>query len=214
MNRPTIPNSARRTPICAVVVATLVWGIAGSASAAVEDESAAKEVISDTVGAVIDVLRSEDATSAKQYQIEQIVYARFDFDTISKLVLARNWKKLSASQRDDFVIEFKHHLSLTYGRTLKDYKDQKVNFTSTRSEKNKDVTVRTQIKGSGAEPILVDYRLRKASDDWRVIDVIIEGVSLIQNFRAQTQDILSDVGPEKLIEKLRQKNAEREAKSS
>jgi phospholipid transport system substrate-binding protein len=147
----------------------------------------------------------------RRQKVETIAYAHFDFATISRLVLARNWPKLSARQRDEFVVEFKRHLSGTYWKTLEDYRDQKVTVNGARAEKNGDVTVRSQIEGERSEPIRIDYRLRPSGAELKVIDVIIEGVSLVQNFRSQTQQIISEVGVDGLIGRLREKNAEREA---
>ncbi len=128
-------------------------------------------------------------------------------------MLARNWRKLSPEQREAFVAEFKRHLSLTYGRSLRDYRDQKVEIGEAREERNGDVTVRTEIIGASAQPVQVAYRLRERDDRWFVIDVVIEGVSLIQNFRTQTQEIISRDGADHLIEVLREKNAARAAQS-
>jgi len=70
-----------------------------------------------------------------------------------------------------------------------------------------------RILGEG-EPIEVDYRLRDRNGGWYVIDVIIEGVSLLSNFRSQTQEVISQEGPDALIRKLREKNEEREAETA
>jgi phospholipid transport system substrate-binding protein len=145
----------------------------------------------------------------RRSRVEKIAYAHFDFDTISRLVLARNWPKLSAKQKADFVVEFKRHLSGTYWKTLEDYRDQKVAVDGTRQEKSGDVTVRSTIEGERSEPIRLDYRMRPKAGDWVVIDVVIEGVSLVQNFRNQTQEIIGEVGIDGLIDRLRQKNAEK-----
>lgn len=200
--------------LAALLTLALAAVPAGPAVAA-EAEAQARGVVDRTLESVLGVLRNEDvAEAAKRSKVEEIAYANFDFDTMSKLVLARNWKKLSGAQRDAFLVEFKRHLSLTYGDTLLDYKDQEVKIASTRLENNGDVTVRTEIHGVAAQPYKVDYRLREQADgSWRVIDVVIESVSLISNFRSQTQEILSDVGPDRLIERLREKNAERAEES-
>ncbi len=80
-----------------------------------------------------------------------------------------------------------------------------------RAENNEDVSVKTKILGGSADGVEIEYRLREDAGQWKVIDVIIEGVSLIANFRSQVQDIIRAEGPDKLIEKLRQKNAEKAA---
>ena len=170
----------------------------------------APAVVRTTLDQVLAVLRDKaKPAEERRRQVEQIAYVHFDFDTISRLVLAKNWPKLSAQQQKDFVVEFKRHLSGTYWKTLEDYRDQKVAVDGNRVEKNGDVTVRSTIEGERSEPIRLDYRMRPKGGDWGVIDVIIEGVSLVQNFRSQTQEIIGEVGIDGLIERLREKNAER-----
>lgn len=175
-------------------------------------QSEAQAVVQQTVDAVLAVLQADGLDTATQRErVEAIVYDRFDFATISRLVLARNWRRLDTKQREQFVQEFRQHLSLSYGQTLEQYENQKVVITGTRMETRGDVTVRTEIQGAGAEPVEVIYRLRRGDDGWHVIDVIIESASLIQNFRSQIAEIIRDVGPDGLIDKLREKNAERSA---
>jgi phospholipid transport system substrate-binding protein len=177
-------------------------------------QAEARAVMRGTLDAVVEVLKNSSLSpEQKQERTEEIAYARFDFDTITRLVLARNWKRLSEEQRSDFVVEFRRHLSLTYGKTLQSYEDEQISIDGSRFESNGDVTVRTRIVGASADPVHIDYRLRKKEASWSVIDVIIEDVSLILNLRTQTQEIISEIGPGGLIERLRQKNAERESQS-
>jgi phospholipid transport system substrate-binding protein len=172
----------------------------------------ASGVVRTTLDQVLAVLRDKALPSEQRRQrVEAIAYAHFDFDTISRLVLARNWPKLSETQRAEFVVEFKRHLSGTYWKTLEDYRDQKVTVDGARPERSGDVTVRSSIEGERADPIRIDYRMRPSGGEWSVIDVIIEGVSLVQNFRSQTQEIIGDVGVDGLIGQLRKKNADRAA---
>jgi phospholipid transport system substrate-binding protein len=192
-----------------LLLAAALGGAAPAAAATPADE--ASQVVRTTLDEVLAVLRDKaKPPEQRRSQVEQIAYVHFDFDTISRLVLARNWPKLSAKQQADFVVEFKRHLSGTYWKTLEDYRDQKVAVTGARPEKSGDVTVRSTIEGERSEPIRIDYRMRPKAGEWVVIDVIIEGVSLVQNFRSQTQEIISEVGIDGLIDRLRQKNAEHE----
>jgi phospholipid transport system substrate-binding protein len=168
-------------------------------------------VVQRTTDAVLAVLADKSLNAdQKRHKIEDIVYAHFDFTTLSKLVLARNWKKLNPEQQTQFIDEFKRHLSLTYGRNVENYNNERAEITGDREEPGGDWTVKTKIVRPNAADILVDYRLRKEDDDWRVIDVIIEGVSLVANYRSQFQEIVSNDGPVKLIEMLREKNAKGE----
>jgi len=195
-----------------LAVATRVTAVAVCLAAALGRPAAAgdgpREVVDATTSAVLAILGDKSLGSEeKRTKIEEVVYARVDFDTLSRLVLARNWNRLSDAQREEFTREFKRHLSLTYGRNVDNYRNERVNITGDRKETRGDWTVNTKIVRGGPDDILVNYRLRQKEGTWRIIDVIIEGVSLVSNFRSQFQEILSGGGPERLIDLLRQKNA-------
>ena len=196
-----------------VVVAVMALGCVRVRTARAVDTPA--QVVQQTSDAVVAVLADKGlAANEKRRKIEDIVYAHFDFETLSRLVLARNWKQLSPQQQTEFVDEFKKHLSVTYGKNVETYNNERAVVTGDRQEAGNDWTVKTKIVRPNAAEILVDYRLRKEDDGWRVIDVIIEGVSLVANFRSQFQDIVTKDGPAKLIELLREKNAKGESLKS
>ncbi|GBD25425.1 putative phospholipid-binding protein MlaC [bacterium HR30] len=187
----------------------LLFALSLFSGATVKATENPREVIERTADAVLAVLRDTSLTSdEKRRRIEDIASNRFDFDTVAKLVLARNWKRLSPEQQARFVQEFRKHLSLTYGRNVDQYSDERAEVTGERQEADGDWTVKTRIvRPQGGEPVLVDYRLRKFGDQWKVIDVIIEGTSLVANFRSQFQEIVSRDGPEKLLQLLEEKNS-------
>jgi phospholipid transport system substrate-binding protein len=191
-----------------MAVALLVGAAAAPARAA-EDPAAA--VVEKTTSSVIAVLVNQKlSTEEKRKQVEDVVLARVDFETLSKLVLARNWTKFSEAQRGEFMDLFKNHLSMTYGRNVESYKNEKVQITGSRQETGGDATVKTKIVRGGGNDILVDYRLRQRDGTWKIIDVVIEGVSLVSNFRSQFQDVVASGGPERLLALLREKNAKGE----
>jgi phospholipid transport system substrate-binding protein len=171
------------------------------------------QVVDGLASQVIVVLKDPQLDSQqKRTQIQNIAYGAIDFPTLCKLVLARNWPKFSAEQRAQFEEEFKQHLSMTYGRNVDNYKNEKVQILGERQEQRDDVTVQTKILRGGSDDVLVDYRLRKAADgQWKIIDVIIEGVSLVSNFRSQFQDVVSNGSPDRLIALLKEKNASGES---
>lgn len=173
-----------------------------------------RDVVVLTTDSVIAVLKdSALSTDAKRQRIEEIVYANIDFDVLSRLVLARNWKKLTPAQQAEFQDEFKRHLSVTYSRNIDNYRNEGVQVVGEREEARGDRTVLTRVvRGdSGNQDIIVDYRLRQSDGQWKIIDVIVEGVSLVANFRSQFQDIIAGGSPDKLITLLREKNAKGEA---
>ena len=190
----------------AIAVALVGLSLTGAVARGAEGPRA---VVQRITSAALDVLRDKQLSSDdKRHKLEQIVYAETDFDTIARLVLARNWTQFSAEQQAEFVRLFKEHLSMTYGRGIENYRNERVEITGDREEARGDSTVHTKIvRGGGVQDILVDYRLRKEGDAWRIIDFVIERVSLVANFRSQFQDLVSQGGPQRVLELLRDKNA-------
>ena len=191
----------------ALVLVASVPVIAADDDAASAAPLGPRDVVEDTVGKVLAILADESLDQpTRRSRIEAIAFDVFDFTTMSKLVLARNWKRFTQDQKRMFVREFKAHLSRTYGSRLDRYRQENVEIISTRDEPRGDVTVMTKVIGGQFDGIVMSYRLRFRSERWRAIDVVIEGVSLIANFRSQFAEVLSKGGPEKLIEDLQTKN--------
>jgi len=212
VNRMTFSVARRR---CVAVVLACALCLLGARTQLVYAADAPTTVVQQTVDAVIAVLAEKNlSVEQRRHKVEDIVYAHFDFETLSRLVLARNWKDLNPDQQKAFVEEFKRHLSVTYGKNVENYNNEKAVVIGDRGESRDDWTVKTKVIRPNADAILMDYRLRKEGDDWRVIDVTIEGVSLVANFRSQFQEIISRDGVAKLIDLLREKNAKGESLKS
>ena len=167
----------------------------------------ARAFMQDTADDVLVVLQDQSLSpDQKVRKLEEIAYARFDFDVMARLVLARNWAKLTPAQQKEFVEEFKRHLSVTYGKNIENYRNETIEITGDREEARGDWTVKTKILRGGDE-FLVDYRLRKDGGQWKIIDVVIERVSLVANFRSQLQDVVATKGADEMLRMLREKNA-------
>src|SRR5205085_6190468 len=159
--------------------------------------------------AVIAVLQEKGTSpDAKREKIRGIAEGFIDFDTMARLVLARNWSSLNDQQKKEFTEEFKRHLSVTYGKNVESYNNEKVQIVGDRDEGRGDWTVQTKIlRPQGGGDILVDYRLRQVNGEWKVIDLVIERVSLVSNFRSQFQDVMANGGIDRLLKLLHEKNA-------
>lgn len=171
-----------------------------------------KGIVQSNADKIIAVLSDTSLSQEqKRQQVEDIVVSGVDFTILSRLVLARNWSRFTPEQQQEFMTEFRRHLSQTYGRRLDQYRNEKIEVVSERTESNGDVTVKSRILrgGSGAD-VDLDYRLRKVDGQWKIIDFVIEQVSLVSNFRSQFQDIVASGGPEKLLAVLREKTAKGE----
>jgi phospholipid transport system substrate-binding protein len=163
-------------------------------------------VIRETADAVVAVLNDGALDTAQRRQrIEDIAIQRFDFDTISRLTLGRNWKSFTSAQQEEFQREFRTLLAESYGRRIDRYDQEKVEILGERPEQRGDVTVKTKIVGGQANDIEVDYRLRERDGTWRVIDVVVEGVSLVSNYRSQFAEVWSQGGAETLLKRMRER---------
>ncbi len=192
----------------AVACALLLCAAARDAAA----QQSPRDVVQTTADQVLAVIAREDLSKeARREEVKRIVLANTDFDTLCRLVLARNWDRFTPEQRAEFKREFESHLAATYGRRLDDYRNEKIAIVGERKEANGDVTVQSRVlRGGGSDDFTVDYRLRQSNGQWKVIDVIPERVSLVANFRSQFQEIISRGGPEKLLQALREKTAKGE----
>jgi phospholipid transport system substrate-binding protein len=144
----------------------------------------------------------------KDQQIATIgtqIEAIFDFTELSKRTLGRDWKKMSAEQQTEFVKLFKQLLQGVYADRLLAYSDQKIMFDKETMLKKGRAEVQSYLQTSDGKKIPLFYRLTNKSGSWKVYDVIIEGVSMVKNYRTQFKQILSKGSPDKLIETLRKK---------
>jgi phospholipid transport system substrate-binding protein len=133
------------------------------------------------------------------------IEAVFDFKELSRRTLSRSWKKMSREQQTEFVELFKKLLQGVYADRLLAYSDQKIIFGKETMLKKGRAEVESYLQTSDGKKIPLFYRLTDRSGSWRVYDVIIEGVSMVKNYRTQFREILAKDSPEKLLEILREK---------
>ncbi len=213
---PSRSPSPRRGPLrssAAALFALVCLAALGAPARAEARAEAAVAFMTKTVDDVLAILNDKALPpDARLSKLESIALERFDFPRMALLVLGKNKTKLSPEQQAEFQEEFKKSLSLTYGKRIDRYTaNEKIEIGESRVEPNKDVTVKTRVVGGAAgDGVQIDYRLRETPKGWLIIDVIPEGVSLIQNFRSQVQEIVTQKGVDKLIQTLREKNEKSE----
>jgi len=199
-----------RSSRCPIIVTGLLLGWLSAALAAAEaDPPSAREVIDRQLKDALAILRDAKLTAEqKRQKIGKIAEEHTDFETLSKMTMGRYWRDLSAEQRAAFIEAFKTHLSNTYGTLLNGYTNEDVKAVGDHREPNGDWTVQLSVvgtvNGSRQELAKVDCRLRRKAE-WKVIDVIPEGVSIAANFRDQFQDIMAHGGFDRLLKLLREK---------
>jgi len=169
---------------------------------------------------VIAVVKSDkDIQAGNQEKIfklaEEKILPNFNFEKVSRLVLGKNWTKATPEQKSAFQDEFKTLLLRTYATALSKYKNQVIEYKPLRMENGAtNATVKTSILQEGGQPIAVDYALEKKADDWKVYDIVIEGVSLVTNYRSQFAQEIRQNGLDSLIKKLAEKNSASSPKAS
>lgn len=161
------------------------------------------------VNKVLDVLRDpklkpESAKEAKKQKLRSIYKNMFNEIEFSKRTLARNWNKLSPAQQGEFVSLFEQVLEKTYIDKILSYTDEKIEFYREDMISETQAEVQTRVITSSKE-IPIFYRLILKDGSWKVYDVVVENVSLVQNYRTQFNDILAKNTPEQLLEILRKK---------
>jgi phospholipid transport system substrate-binding protein len=145
---------------------------------------------------------------AKDEQIAQIgeeIESIFDFKELSRRTLGREWKKMKPEQQKEFVQLFKQLLQGVYADRLLAYSDQKIIFAKETMLKKGRAEVQSFLQTSDGKKIPLFYRLTDKSGSWKVYDVIIEGVSMVKNYRTQFRKILAKNSHEKLLDILRNK---------
>jgi phospholipid transport system substrate-binding protein len=168
-----------------------------------------KETVEEGVNKVIGIL-SDPAFKAKAKDEKISIIGTeidnfFDFKELSRRTLGKSWKKMSAEQQTEFVQLFKELLQGVYADRLLAYSDQKVIFDKEITLKKGSAEVQTYLQTSDGTKIPLFYRLTDKSGSWKVYDMIIEGVSMVKNYRTQFRNIIAKDSPEKLIEILREK---------
>jgi len=142
--------------------------------------------------------------------VEERVLPHFDFTRMSRLVLARNWRKASKQQRTDFIQQFKNLLVRTYSTALFNYTGQKIRYLPVRLKKgSKRVVVRSQILQDGGGRLPINYSLIQNRDQsWKIYDVAVDGVSLVTNYRSSYNRIIRQQGMDNLIRMLQEKSTQ------
>ena len=168
----------------------------------------ATEQVKSTIDKVLAVLQDGGLSNdAKRDKIRKVISERFDWRGMSIRTLGKNWKGASKEQKKRFTAAYRRLLEDTYLVMVEEYTDEKVDFVKEDIKKQKYAQVNTLIVRTGAPPIPVNYKARLRKDEWWVYDVVIEGVSMISNYRTSYQQIAKNQGLDGLIAQIEEKVA-------
>ncbi len=193
--------------------------IALFAAAAIAQNTAPDELVKNTTQEVISVIKQDkDIQSGDRSKIyalvDEKVLPHFDFKRMSQLAMGKNWRQTTPEQQESLIKEFRSLLVRTYAVSLTQYRDQKIEFKPLKLEPDaNDATVKTIFLQSGREPIAVDYGMHKSAAGWKVFNITIEGVSLVENYRGTFNEQIRKSGIDGLIKTLSERNKAAESKS-
>jgi phospholipid transport system substrate-binding protein len=162
-----------------------------------------------TIDEVLRIIRDKEMkqpgkTDERRQLLEKVVGARFDYQEMSKRALGAPWNTLADQDKQEFVGLFRTLLTSTYADKIESYSGEGVQYLNERTERDY-AEVRTKVL-SGKTEIPLDYRLINRADDWRVYDVVVDGVSLVNNYRGQFTKILRATSYADLVDQLRKKS--------
>jgi phospholipid transport system substrate-binding protein len=170
------------------------------------------EKIRQTVDDVVTILSDEalkapERTEERRKKIRQAVFQRFGFDEMAQRALAQHWRKRTPEERQEFVAVFSDLLERSYIDKIESYGGGKQNILYTKETIDKDgyASVRSEIVNKRDMNVEVEYRLLQRDGNWAVYDVVIEGVSLVNNYRTQFNKIITESSYENLVKQMKLK---------
>ncbi len=171
--------------------------------------SPARDQLEATINSIIkiledDTLKSDANAALRREALRKVIFDRFDFEKMSQLSLARHWRGRTLAERQTFVRLFSRLLEDTYVAKIEAYNDEKVRYVKEQVRDDK-AQINTVVVSDTIE-IPIDYRMYAAEDgQWRVYDMVVEGVSLVANYRSQFSRMLESDSFESLIRQLEEK---------
>jgi phospholipid transport system substrate-binding protein len=156
---------------------------------------------------------NDNAGASRSSELARLVDSHivpvFDFQRMTRIALARNWRAASAEQQDALAAQFKTLLVRTYSRALLEFRGQAIDYKPLRTAAGEtDVTVRSALRRPGAEALTIDYDMSDGAAGWQVYDVKIAGVSLVLAYRESFASIVRASGIDGLVKSLADKNQE------
>lgn len=196
-----------------VVFALIVVVFLLESAAVAESPDELLKVVIDKIYTVLKdkALKSTEKTQERRKHIRSIIESRFDFEEMSKRSLAVYWQKRTDAEKKEFTSLFENLLENVYITKIESYSGEEVLFVE-QSIDGDYSTVKTVIMRK-AQKIPMDYKLMKINNEWKVYDVVIEGISLVNNYRTQFTRILGSGSYEGLVKTLKEKIASNESRT-
>lgn len=195
------------------LIAVLLISFYGLATWVSANERAPEQIIEQTSAELLKIIneKSDRIKNEEGYinqVIDDLVLPVIDLQSMGKLILGKHWKTANDEQRQQFINEFKSMLIRTYAKSVADYGHAKVTVFPPRGKLGgKRHRVKSQLDVGSGKPLQVDYVFRKKGDSWLVFDLVVDGLSLIKNFRTSFSQEISETSLDALIQRLANTNA-------
>jgi phospholipid transport system substrate-binding protein len=198
-------NSIASTAARVIALSALVF------SAALADESAPDVLIrgiaDDVIAAIKRDVKLTDSPARVAALVEAKVLPHFDFARTTRIAMGANWRRATPEQQERLTFEFRTLLVRTYSTALVNFRDQVIEVKPLRASPGDDqVTVRSEVRQPGAQPMSIDYDMEKTQEGWKVFDIRIAGASLAATYRDTFAEVVRNQGVDGLIELLSSKN--------
>ncbi len=203
-----------------IVVNAVLWLalLAGSGGVAAQ-EPAPDVLVRQTTEDIVAQIRKEKDIAANPRKLLELVDAKvlphFNFTRMTMLAVGRPWRDATAAQREQLVKEFRTLLVRTYSTALEQYSNQTIEVKPAAVKPgDTETSVRTQINQPGGQPLMMDYRMERTPQGWKVFDVSIEGVSIVTTYRSSFATEVSRGGIDALARSIAAQNARLEQRGS
>jgi len=140
-------------------------------------------------------------------QLRQILFARFDFSEMARRALGASWRRRTPQEQEEFVRLFTELLEHAYTDTIESYTDEKIIYVGERLDGNY-AEVKSKILTSKGQEFSIDYKTQVVAGEWKVYDVVVENISMVNNFRSQFSRVINNASYEELVRRLKEKQAE------
>lgn len=171
------------------------------------------EQVKTVVDKVINILKDpkykgKEKTLQRRAALRAEIEKIFDFEEMAKRSLGIYWRERTPQEKKEFVELYKDLLERSYSGKIESYTDEKVLYLDEKIEKGKYAEVKTKIVTKDRKEIPIDYKLYFTGKDWKVYDIVIEGVSLVSNYRSQFNKIIQNHSYQELVRRMKTKQSE------
>lgn len=146
-------------------------------------------------------------TKERRAQLKQILFARFDFSEMARRALGANWRRRTPQEQEEFVRLFTDLLERAYADTIESYTDERIVYVGEKQD-GEYAEVNSKILTSKGQEFTIDYKTHVVANEWKVYDVVVENISMVNNFRSQFNRVINNASYEELVRRLKDKQAD------